>query len=226
MGSMGSMNAGESAGAAEGSRGGIIGYVCSAKHPTASAFHLLFKLSALLVYLFGTLFTSNYVLIFVVCVLLISFDFWTTKNVTGRLLVGLRWTSKLREDGSSIWLYEATPDTSAISKVDSTIFWGGMWLSPILWVVLLVVGVLKFNVAWLLIVVVALVLNGINLIGFIRCRKGAKKQAEAAMSSLVTQGILAGAMQAPALISSTLFGDDRGTAAGASSAGNQSGGMV
>jgi len=27
-----------------------------------------------------------------ICVLLLSsFDFWTVKNVTGRLLVGLRW---------------------------------------------------------------------------------------------------------------------------------------
>ena len=158
--------------------------------------------------MFGALFTQNYVLIFVICVLLISFDFWTTKNVSGRLLVGLRWESRLREDGSSLWVYEAVPDASIISKVDSTIFWTAMWLSPFMWCALLVVGILKFNFAWLLIVAVALTLNGINLVGFIRCRKGAKKQAEAAMSSFVSQGILAGAMQAPGLISSTLFGDE------------------
>ena len=30
----------------------------------------------------------------VMMLLLITFDFWTVKNVTGRLLVGLRYTSR------------------------------------------------------------------------------------------------------------------------------------
>jgi hypothetical protein len=28
--------------------------------------------------------------------LLLAFDFWTVKNVTGRLLVGLRWWNEVR----------------------------------------------------------------------------------------------------------------------------------
>ena len=53
-----------------------------------------------------------------------------------------------------------------------------MWISPGLWAGSLILGILKFNIAWILIVVVALSLNLVNLMGFIRCRKGAKKQAE------------------------------------------------
>ena len=136
------------------------------------------------------------------------FDFWTVKNVTGRLMVGLRWESRLREDGSSFWVYEALEDKTRITAIDSTIFWGAMWISPILWVSLLVIGILKFNIAWLLIVVVALSLNSVNLLGFIRCRKGAKKQAQQAMTSLMTQGVLSGIMSAPGLVGSTLFGAD------------------
>ncbi len=33
--------------------------------------------------------------IFIVVVLLFAFDFWTVKNVTGRLLVGLKWWSEI-----------------------------------------------------------------------------------------------------------------------------------
>merc|ERR1712100_371381 len=139
-------------------------------------------------------------LIFVVCVLLLSFDFWTVKNVTGRLMVGLRWESRLREDGSTFWVYEALQDKSRISRVDSTIFWAGMWLAPVWWSLLLIIGILKFNVSWLLIVAVALTLSGINLPGFIRCRKGAKKQAEQAMSSLMSKGALSAIMHAPGLV--------------------------
>jgi len=189
-------------------QGGVVDYFKKSSHPWASLFHILFKLFAALTYLFGAWFTTNYVLIFVVCVLLSAFDFWTVKNVTGRLMVGLRWESRLRDDGTSFWVYEALEDKSRISAIDSTIFWGAMWASPLLWAGLLVIGILKFNVAWLLIVVVALTLNSINLLGFIRCRKGAKQQAQQAMTSLMTQGVLSGIMSAPGLVGSTLFGAD------------------
>jgi hypothetical protein len=205
-------------------QGGVVDYFKKSSHPWASLFHVIFKLSAALTYLFGAWFTTNYVLIFVVCVLLSAFDFWTVKNVTGRLMVGLRWESRLRDDGTSFWVYEALEDKSRISAIDSTIFWGAMWASPILWAALLVIGILKFNVAWLLIVVVALTLNSINLLGFIRCRKGAKQQAQQAMTSLMTQGVLSGIMSAPGLVGSTLFGADTPSDGGAS--GNGAGLMV
>jgi len=66
------------------------------KHPVAAGFHLLFKTLAILIYLFGGLFSSNFVNIFVVCVLMLAFDFWTVKNVSGRLMVGLRWCGTQR----------------------------------------------------------------------------------------------------------------------------------
>lgn len=206
-------------GAGDTTNSGVVAYFKNSSNPWASLFHILFKLSAVLTYVFGAWFTTNYVLIFVVCVLLLSFDFWTVKNVTGRLMVGLRWESRLREDGSSFWVYEALEDKSRITAIDSTIFWGAMWVSPLLWASLLVIGILKFNVAWLLIVVVALTLNSINLLGFIRCRKGAKQQAQQAMTSLMTQGVLSGIMSAPSLVGSTLFGDDAGSSGSGSGNG-------
>lgn len=62
---------------------------------------------AILTYMFGTWFSSSFVNIFVITVLLLAFDFWTVKNVTGRLMVGLRWWSEVREDGSTEWRFEA-----------------------------------------------------------------------------------------------------------------------
>jgi hypothetical protein len=38
---------------------------------------------------------------------LCAFDFWTVKNVTGRILVGLRWWSIIKEDGKEEWHFEA-----------------------------------------------------------------------------------------------------------------------
>src|SRR5262249_33582461 len=48
-------------------------------HPTAAMFHVLFKTSALLFYLFSGIFTDSFVIVFVVCVVLMAFDFWTVK---------------------------------------------------------------------------------------------------------------------------------------------------
>lgn len=36
-----------------------------------------------------------------------SMDFWTVKNITGRLLVGLRWWNFVDEEGQNHWKYES-----------------------------------------------------------------------------------------------------------------------
>ena len=76
------------------------------RHPTAVFFHLSFKLSALFIYLFGSLFGQEFLGLFVVLVFLISIDFWVVKNITGRLLVGLRWWNYIDEEGNSHWVFE------------------------------------------------------------------------------------------------------------------------
>ena len=57
-------------------------------HPYVAFFHLFFRVSALVVYLIGSVvYSASFIGIFVSVVLLLSIDFWTVKNVTGRLLV-------------------------------------------------------------------------------------------------------------------------------------------
>ena len=58
------------------------------QHPVTCAFHVLFRTLAVLVYFFCNWFTHSFVIAFVLIALLHSMDFWTVKNVTGRLLVG------------------------------------------------------------------------------------------------------------------------------------------
>ena len=75
-------------------------------------FHVLFKAIALVIYLLsGMIFNTNegggYVMTFVIVTILSALDFWTVKNVSGRLMVGLRWWSEVNEDGSTTWKFEA-----------------------------------------------------------------------------------------------------------------------
>lgn len=53
------------------------------------------------------LFTSGFIACFVTVVLLLSMDFWTVKNITGRLMVGLRWWNYVDDNGISHWVFES-----------------------------------------------------------------------------------------------------------------------
>lgn len=61
-------------------------YVKRAGHPVVCIFHFLFKFVCFFVYFIGRYWYGNYVHTFIFCTLCLSFDFWTVKNVTGRLL--------------------------------------------------------------------------------------------------------------------------------------------
>ena len=77
------------------------------RHPIAILFHVLFRTLALLLYVFGSyIFSNSFVELFIFVILLLAFDFWVVKNVTGRLLVGLRWWNKVEPDGTSSWMFE------------------------------------------------------------------------------------------------------------------------
>lgn len=44
---------------------------------------------------------------YIVTIILGSVDFYITKNISGRLLVGLRWWNEVKDDGSEVWIYES-----------------------------------------------------------------------------------------------------------------------
>jgi len=63
-----------------------------AGHPVACVATFAFKVCAIVGYFFfGLLFSE--VFVFILVTVLSGVDFWVVKNVTGRLLVGLRWWS-------------------------------------------------------------------------------------------------------------------------------------
>lgn len=61
--------------------------------------------------------------IFIVVVILDCLDFWTVKNITGRLLVGLRWWNEFSENGEEKWVYESHEGDHKPNTIDSSFFW-------------------------------------------------------------------------------------------------------
>lgn len=77
------------------------------RHPYVTFFHLFFRGMAVLTYILCGWFSDSFITSFVFVILLLSADFWTVKNITGRLLVGLRWWNYIDDDGQSHWVYES-----------------------------------------------------------------------------------------------------------------------
>ncbi|KAF9535844.1 Golgi apparatus membrane protein TVP23 [Crepidotus variabilis] len=145
---------------------GIAGIFRQSAHPLSLFFLYFFRVSAISVYILSGWFTNLYVLTTVVVVVLLAMDFWNCRNVSGRTLVGLRFWNQVDEDGESYWVFESRDPSRPANPIDSKMFWIALYTFPALWAALIVVSLLKLHLEYIPIVVLALVFNITNVIGF------------------------------------------------------------
>lgn len=82
-------------------------FLQNASHPGV-CFSLIFvKCVALGDFLLLSLFIDNEAMVYLTVVILGAADFWITKNVAGRRLVGLRWWNEVKENGEEVWIFES-----------------------------------------------------------------------------------------------------------------------
>lgn len=154
-------------------------------HPIALLFYMFFRLAPIFMYIFGTLilsiFTnkSKFILHFIVLILLVSADFWNLKNISGRLLVGLRWWNDTNiKEGSTqfenVWVFESADPNRYINPIDSKVFWTLLYVQPAAWAVLAIMAVLKFEFLYLVLVVISFFLSITNAVAFTKCDKFGK----------------------------------------------------
>ncbi len=158
-------------------------------HPIPCIFHVIFKVAAILVYLLGGVFQNgtNFITVTVFCILLLAADFWVVKNITGRLLVGLRWWAQVEgEQGTETrWIFEAAPaDRYTPNTFDSTWFWTALYVTPLVWGGFFFTGLLKWNFGWLITVSFAIASSGANVYGYWHCSNDQK----AKFQQMVSQG--------------------------------------
>jgi len=160
-------------------------------HPYIVFFHLVFRCSAIVVYILCGWFSDSFIASFVCIILLLSADFWTVKNITGRLLVGLRWWNYVDDDGKSHWVFEARKGSpqGRVNPHESRMFWMALILCPGMWCIFFIVALFALKFKWLLLVMIALTLNGANLYGYIKCKFGTKENLSSVTSDFVKQQI-------------------------------------
>ncbi|KAL8453767.1 hypothetical protein Emed_000708 [Eimeria media] len=176
-------------------------------HPGVCFFHVLFKCLSLITYCFGSMVfgggrgDSDFVVTFVLTLVLLSLDFWTVKNISGRKLVGLCWQHRVGDDGEAEWVFQKAPADRRIGSVDYRVFWGGVVAWALVWFALCINTIVSLDLLWFILIVavrgaagtllqhlflmasVGLVLSGTNLLAYYKCARSQSPQ-DVALASL------------------------------------------
>jgi len=171
----------------------------NSSHPTACLFHILFKGLAFALYILGSKMMED-IMVTVLCIVLLAADFWVVKNITGRLLVGLRWWNKVDPvSGNTSWVFESADPSgkhsaagaSSTNNFDSKFFWSILYLAPVLWGVLALSAVLFFKFNCFVTLSCALVLSASNVYGYYKCSADQRERLNAWMNTGAQFGVSA-----------------------------------
>lgn len=145
--------------------------ITQSSHPIVAIFTIAFKISAVVSFILLDLFCGNEAYVMIVVILLGATDFWVTKNISGRILVGLRWWSNNQKGvNEEKWIFESK-DEKTKTKADQSIFWSSLYITLGIWLIFFIWELIRFKFIWSSISLMMLTLSGVNTYGYIRCSK-------------------------------------------------------
>ena len=154
----------------------ITDFYKKSSNPSVALMTVGLKVAALFFFLFLNILTSE-AFVMIVVILFDAADFWYTKNISGRILVGLRWWNKFDPDTQQdIWTFESKNEIKEPS-IDRNTFWISLYGFTGAWLVLFIWECVKFNFVWGALCLISLAISGINTYGFFRCSKLQQKGA-------------------------------------------------
>ncbi|KYQ51130.1 hypothetical protein ALC60_09777 [Trachymyrmex zeteki] len=77
-----------------------------------------------------------------------------------------------------------------INATEARIFWLALILCPFFWSLLFIAALFGFKFKWLLLVCIAIVLNGANLYGYVKCKMGNDQNISTATSDFIRKQVL------------------------------------
>ncbi len=147
----------------------ITNFYKKSSYPLIALITVILKLSSIISYFILSLFISNEALIMIIIILLGSADFWMTKNISGRILVGLRWYNLLKiETNQEIWRFEGKNEIKE-ANADRVTFWTSLYLYNLIWIFLFLWELIRINFVWSFICLILCILAFTNTYGFFRC---------------------------------------------------------
>ena len=152
-------------------------FIKKSAHPSVALITVGLKAASLFFFLFLNIFTSNEAFVMIVVIILDAIDFWFTKNISGRILVGLRWWNNYDPDTQQEkWTFESKNEIKEAS-IDRNTFWLSLYGFTGAWLALFIWECVIFNFMWGFLCLICLAIAGTNTYGFFRCSKLQQKGA-------------------------------------------------
>ncbi|XP_059271313.1 Golgi apparatus membrane protein TVP23 homolog A isoform X3 [Mustela nigripes] len=107
-------------------------------------------------------------------------------------MVGLRWWNQIDEDGKSHWIFEArkaSPNQIAATEAEARIFWLGLIICPLIWIVFFFSTLFSLKLKWLALVIAGISLQAANLYGYILCKMGGESDISKVAASFLSQTV-------------------------------------
>lgn len=82
------------------------------------------------------------------------------------------------------------PRQNRISAAEARIFWLALILCPMAWAVFFVIALFGLKFKWLLLVCIAIILNGANLYGYVKCKMGNDRNISAATGDFFRKQVI------------------------------------
>ena len=156
--------------------------VSNSSNPYVCIAHILFKSAAVFTYLFSG-WIVNSVMIFILVSIFSVLDFWVVKNVSGRILAGLRWWTTLDERGNEKWVFESFDFQVKANPVDRAFFWYGQIANTLFWTLTLFLKTLTLSPFWVILATIAVALSFTNLYAYYKCNKDYQNKLNSALGS-------------------------------------------
>lgn len=165
----------------------LVETVRSSSHPTALIAHWFFRSLSVVYYMScSIIFSNNFITSSLIIIILSALDYWTVKNVTGRLLIGQRWWSS--STSSSGFIFESKAilnreknkkhfsqkfgsemDEYCPNPVDKRLFWGALYIFPVIWSLFSLISLFKLSLSWFAMDIFALSIVSSNLFAYKKC---------------------------------------------------------
>jgi len=146
----------------------ITNFYKKSSNPIVSLLTVLFKIISIFLFLTMNLFISTESYTIITVIIFGSIDFWYTKNISGRILVGLRWWNQIKSNGQEVWIYESKNEQD-LNKINSKIFWDSLYINTFIWLGLSIWELIRFKFMWGSLTVIMLILSGTNLFSYLKC---------------------------------------------------------
>ena len=152
-------------------------FIKNSSQPKIALITVSLKLLSLFFFLFLNIFTSNEAFVMIIVILLDAADFWYTKNISGRILVGLRWWNNYNQNTQeNVWVFESKNEIKE-SNIDRKTFWFSLYGFAGIWLILFIWECILFNFIWAFLCLISFAIAGTNVYGFFRCSKVQQEKA-------------------------------------------------